>query len=557
MSDDLTPEERELQSAFGSVSAPSRLRRSLGQGRPSGAGGGGRRGQALAAVIAVALLGGIAGTYLGLHGGHTAGSGGGLPARSQAALAFDPERGQAVLFGGIGVDGRSLSDTWLWDGTSWSQAHPDHAPSGRAGAQEGWDPVSRRVILLGGIDVNVQFSGGSQLSDEWAWDGHDWSQLPSPAIASRSVISMATDEARGRLVALTASETSGGGSGGGIASSGTVTAVVVTANAVPPSPSVACPANAACATPRCLACPPAPAPVPAPQTQPSSITWVFDGSQWQQQAAGKDDPGLFGAAMVWSPSRQGLVMSQNLPQPMIACVQGQKCPSFPRIGAFLWNGTAWSRLTVPQDIPFSPQGSAAGDDSANNVVRFSGIEGRTYTGDGVAMTDAKPAHSPSPRTGEAMAYDSRRNVVILVGGTTVPQNKGLPVPEPARGGSAGGAPPSAIGGNVNARTVTVQALDDTWTWDGHDWSQKTGVTATASPAPASPQPTEVPTSPAPVPCKPGVPAQPGGPVPTCPAPPETPLPSPSICDVQGATAPAPSDQPQPLPPSTPCPTPIP
>src|ERR1700719_986653 len=45
------------------------------------------------------------------------------PARSGASMAYDAATGTVVLFGGGGANS-SLSDTWTWDGATWTQQHP-------------------------------------------------------------------------------------------------------------------------------------------------------------------------------------------------------------------------------------------------------------------------------------------------------------------------------------------------------------------------------------------------------------------------------------------------
>src|SRR2546427_11680454 len=49
------------------------------------------------------------------------------PPRSYEAFAQESDSGPLVLYGGEGVQGPVLFDTWLWDGRTWSQ-HPQ--PSG-------------------------------------------------------------------------------------------------------------------------------------------------------------------------------------------------------------------------------------------------------------------------------------------------------------------------------------------------------------------------------------------------------------------------------------------
>jgi len=81
-----------------------------------------------------------------------------------------------VLFGGEATN-RFYGDTWVWNGTSWSQRATPAGPIGRRFPVLGWDDVRGTVLLLGG-----QNSGLSpiSISDFWEWDGTRWT-LISPA----------------------------------------------------------------------------------------------------------------------------------------------------------------------------------------------------------------------------------------------------------------------------------------------------------------------------------------------------------------------------------------
>jgi hypothetical protein len=46
-----------------------------------------------------------------------------------------------VLFGGTGNSG-SLSDTWTWNGTTWTQQNPSLYPSARNGSMMAYDAAT-------------------------------------------------------------------------------------------------------------------------------------------------------------------------------------------------------------------------------------------------------------------------------------------------------------------------------------------------------------------------------------------------------------------------------
>lgn len=119
----------------------------------------------------------------------------GPAARAEAALAFDEQRGRAVLFGGYRrVNGQveRLGDTWEWDGARWTQVSTT-GPRPRNGAALAYDRERRCVVLFGG---NLTNGGGS---DTWEWDGRAWRQ--SAAVTEgRFNPALTYDEARRRVL---------------------------------------------------------------------------------------------------------------------------------------------------------------------------------------------------------------------------------------------------------------------------------------------------------------------------------------------------------------------
>ncbi len=101
------------------------------------------------------------------------------------AMAFDPVRNVTVLFGGWnGSTSTLLSDTWEWNGTSWTQRFPTNSPPVRDFAAMTYDE-QRGVIIL--------FGGSPGLSDEWTWNGSNWAQQAGPRPTARMGTSMAFD----------------------------------------------------------------------------------------------------------------------------------------------------------------------------------------------------------------------------------------------------------------------------------------------------------------------------------------------------------------------------
>jgi hypothetical protein len=127
-------------------------------------------------------------------------------AREFAVMAYDSLRGQTVLFGGgAGSTPYYFRDTWVWNGTAWTQKSPALSPPAVVGAAMAYDSIRDRTVLFGGS----QYDGSS--SGTWEWDGTTWMQkFPSVSPSPRMWTAMAFDSKRGRMVLF-------GGQAGGYA----------------------------------------------------------------------------------------------------------------------------------------------------------------------------------------------------------------------------------------------------------------------------------------------------------------------------------------------------
>jgi hypothetical protein len=124
--------------------------------------------------------------------------------RSNVQMVYDPARGNVVLFGGLTSVSSRVDDTWIWDGTNWTNVTPSNPASsptgGRASASMVFDPATNNVVLFGGLN-----SGGMVQGDTWVWNGTNWTNVtPSnPAnspTGGREGASMAYDPAAGNVV---------------------------------------------------------------------------------------------------------------------------------------------------------------------------------------------------------------------------------------------------------------------------------------------------------------------------------------------------------------------
>src|SRR5579864_8601744 len=94
-------------------------------------------------------------------------------------MAFDSAHGQVVMFGGTSDLRVNLNDTWLWDGSNWTQQSPQDSPSARVGHAMVYDSSHDQTVLFGGIN-------GIYLEDTWIFDA---GPLPPMAPSIGSVVS--------------------------------------------------------------------------------------------------------------------------------------------------------------------------------------------------------------------------------------------------------------------------------------------------------------------------------------------------------------------------------
>ena len=73
-------------------------------------------------------------------------------------------------FGGMAAGATLYHDTWVWNGSDWTDVTPVTSPSPRFGHGMAYDAYHKRVVLFGG-----QGNSG-MLNDTWEWTGSDWAK---------------------------------------------------------------------------------------------------------------------------------------------------------------------------------------------------------------------------------------------------------------------------------------------------------------------------------------------------------------------------------------------
>jgi hypothetical protein len=117
--------------------------------------------------------------------------------RAGHAMAYDAAHGQVVLFGGANLDSGILyNDTWIWNGSQWTQKSVSSSPPGRTWNAMAYDSARQQIVLFGGFDG--YYSG---YNDTWVWDGSNWTRkTPANAPVGRAGHAMAFDSVRSKVV---------------------------------------------------------------------------------------------------------------------------------------------------------------------------------------------------------------------------------------------------------------------------------------------------------------------------------------------------------------------
>ncbi len=118
-------------------------------------------------------------------------------ARSQASMAYDPATSQLILFGGS-TGPASLGDTWEWNGTTWTKLAPINNPLARYGASLAYDPATSQLVLYGGFEPGGAPANGS---DTWIWNGTNWTEaVAQTGLPAGYGASMAFDSSSSQLI---------------------------------------------------------------------------------------------------------------------------------------------------------------------------------------------------------------------------------------------------------------------------------------------------------------------------------------------------------------------
>lgn len=396
----------------------------------------------------------------------------GPSARTGHTLVYDSARNRTVLFGG-GITSIGLADTWEWNGSSWAQ-RASSGPPPRYNHASAFDSSRGVTVIFGGESNNTD------RADTWEWNGTAWTERQASGPVARRSPVMAFDEARNATLLF-----------GGLGLQGAM-----------------------------------------------NDTWAWNGTTWTQVASdgpfparecsmsydrtravtvlfgGRRDVGPFVSlddTWEWNGTRWTEVFTSG------SFIRSEHAMCFDRedgvavmfgglIGSsthqrdtWTWSGTAW-RLAAQTGPPARQAHGLVFDSGRNRTVLFGGrlgnnnssleIAGDTWEWNGSAW-EQFDVIGPSPRLDPAMAFDSRRGVTVVFGGSyydsTTPINYFADTWEwngvhwTLR--ATGGPPPRTSGVLVydSRRAVSVlyggerlqngsrQNYQDTWEWNGADW----------------------------------------------------------------------------------------
>ncbi len=111
------------------------------------------------------------------------------------SIGRDPVRNVVVVHGGISSSGTAFDETLEWDGRDWTvHVAGDAGPGAREGAGLAYEPDTGRMLLFGGA------VGFEQRADTWAWDGETWSLVTQTGPRPRFVSLMTEDRATGDVL---------------------------------------------------------------------------------------------------------------------------------------------------------------------------------------------------------------------------------------------------------------------------------------------------------------------------------------------------------------------
>jgi galactose oxidase-like protein len=310
-------------------------------------------------------------------------------ARQGHTMAYDTVHGQVVLFGGIASDGVTLlSDTWVWDGISWTQQSPSSSPPGRYGHAAVFDAVRGQVVLFGGS------GSGGVLNDTWVWDGNNWTQKsPTANPPVRAFQTMAFDSSHGQVVLF-----GGSGSSGVLADTWVWDGTNWTQKSPSTSPSARDYQAMDFDSLHGLTV------LFGGKDSSGNVladTWVWDGSNWTQKLPSTSPSARFTSAMAYDPAQNQTLLFAG--QDVLGNILGD---------TWIWDGTNWTQTSTSAS-PVDRYAHAMTYDSAHQqVVLFGGLDSSssfsdTWLWEGGFTVSPNSGSGTGPQLFTAVYFDTK------------------------------------------------------------------------------------------------------------------------------------------------------
>ena len=421
-------------------------------------------------------------------------------ARGAHALVYDEARQQTVLFGGATQSSVSYSDTWIWNGSNWTQAAPAASPEAREHHAAAFDEVAQQVAVFGG-------EVGNFANTVWFWDGSNWTKKTYPICPTdRTQVAAAYDAARNQYVLF-------GGNDGGepIFPNGYDNDTWLLANNLSPAQftlsSAAVPANTGAVSEYAVGQPGPLYYAGSPVAAIANPAAGFELQSWSGACTGllpcvatlnsnQSVTANFGPARTWVqqfPASSPTFFTSG-PYSAMAYDQVRHQTVLVDEGGRTWtyDGVNWTLKNPANKPPSGTLAVLAFDEANAEILLFAQSAGasQTWTWDGANWTQRFPATAPSARSTPAIAYNGLNGTVVLFGGDNA---GGFLSDTWIWDGSAGawtqlspahvpaGRTAAAIAydrlhqkvtmfGGLALVNGTIVSLNDTYTWNGADWT---------------------------------------------------------------------------------------
>jgi len=271
------------------------------------------------------------------------------PGTSEGAMAFDAALDQTVLFGGSPGTGTS---TWGWNGTTW-KVLTTKGPTVRKDMQMVYDATTRSIVLFGGFG-----STGQGYSDTWTFDGAWHKRAPVNVPTTVLGYGMAYDAANRTVVMA-----------GGERTSATGKTWVWDGSNWHGNPSVPYPSTASGLTDPTMTYDPVLGKIVLfggiTGVVNQNRTWEWDGSTWTGVATATTPGARRAAASAYDAALGGVVMIDGIG----GVVKGTTLLG----GAWLFDGSTWTKLRTGATRPSPRAFAQMGLDPSGHVLLFGGL----------------------------------------------------------------------------------------------------------------------------------------------------------------------------------------